>query len=400
MMNISLKHLTLQNLYGHSDFISTSAYKNAVFSRCNVRNSFRGFLLDSKLSKTEFSSSIFKNFLTTVVKTQEQDYYNQTINKYLVNIENPLNFTKCTFYGIKSLTYGSCINTCKPLYLDSCLFYDLQALNGGVIYSMSNVDIKHSTFNSCSAFETAGVLKQVGDNTTSLLITSSSFDKNEAKTFGCLYRWSHKWCNIQMSNYTNIKASDCVGVMEIASTDFDMYYCTFRKCQALVNNGCVLVRGPHHCEIWRNIFVSVKHNSESYVTAAAVYIADAVVTSRVAYSIFQDTSSTYVVSAGNNGKLNVLGCIFSSSRSVIWVFKRVMITDCKFNTRVLYPTFIPDVLLNAMQTPSDTNMNISFLNISYNNLGIAFLLSVAGTIALSIIQHKAVQYINHHKKSL
>lgn len=397
-MNFSFTYLSLKNLWDNSNYLTLNRFSFINIAKSNIEFSFHGFISANRFSKITISTSKFKNFLDTAIKSDSNDYTNQTFTKRLEVQGSSALIQDCKFENIKITQNGAALSTNVPTNITNCIFSLNFAMNGGAIWSTNSLSILKTSFTSCSSHMNGGAIHQAENINSTTEMNFTSIDKSESNKFAAFYRWSYSWCYLDSLNITQTLATNSVGAFEAAALKFEMKRCIIKKSQAMLYNGAVLVRGPNRCMINNNIFISAKHNTDTYGAASAIFLADAPIPCIVLMSIFIDCSYPpgFIISAGQNGKLSVINCTFSAPKSCIFIFKKVVVVSCKFNQHIINPTFMS---YDQLEIQKDQNANKISSDL-INNIIISLWISTAATIALYILQTIVLRIVRGHKKLL
>ena len=219
-MNISISYLISNNLKNSPLIYSPDSFKSTKFYILNskIKNSFSSFynsnnqLLNKNLF---FKNNYFNNFLSSVIKVQQNTFENQIIREQISEAEAELHITNCIFENMRTTETGSainikmddCVTTIKDSFFENCV----SDKKGGAIYiKCSSIVFSRDCFHYCRCgFENgcdgSTIYAQCNKIIKSDLITCHECPKYGEK---CWYGICNLWNGAQISTNINISKSE------------------------------------------------------------------------------------------------------------------------------------------------------------------------------------------------
>ena len=316
-MNISLISLQVKK-FGNSPYLSLQNVKNTQICKSKF-SYFSNFVFHSRFQQSiSFSSTQFKNGLSTAVKLENQvNSFKRYWSRQEFSTSHAI-FTDCNFDSIDTRqTNGSAIISCISLSLYNCYFHSIFG-NFGAIYSIGNTNIEYCSFSECTCKQ-AGALFQTSLTLSNVSILNSAFYQVHAdELFGAIFIETWGTATISTVNSTKTLALNCVGFGQASFSHVKVSYFNARQSESCYN-GCFSFVSTQSVDVTKSNFIKCSHRSNNPITASAILITNTPRHSVISESSFIDNvvEGGYIICVNDEKPITIIDCCLTKAIRMI-----------------------------------------------------------------------------------
>lgn len=317
-MNTTIRSLSVFNILTSPYFsIHASSFNNIhQFENVRAKNFSYSFLQKNwKTSSLNFKNCKFTNFVGKAIKinsivarfiNRDFKFDGLTISKQQSYFEN------CFFTNID----GTAIKSDDTIEITNTIFKHSTPKNS-IIFTTLSLVMKSVTFLSCKTSGNAAAFK-IDSHEAEMHFNQSLMNKLESDLYGAFHRKSSFGNNfIYNSNFTEVKANSCVGVLELEGGSVNIRNCAFDNNGAKVHNGCIVLRRILSLDLEYSLFYKNYHKSGEKWAAAVALVYEPPSHTFISYCSFiknfRDGTTTLTCTYGK--KTIIENCCFSGNKS-------------------------------------------------------------------------------------